>query len=310
MSSLSRTALLRASAPAARCSCGAVVRPSSAAPSSSPARAASTAAAARPASVPAAAASLPSQRKQQSAKSRAKAKQARDEKLRKCIELYHLTSTFLPTRPTNGIPGLAQAQDPQASSSALDEELELRIRNELAVGTSLANQTGTSLPSFRTGTDLTQQASNLERPSSFFDDGEENTNGNSSDTSLSAGQFASGRRAGTNAARALGIQNLSGVTPTDLQDPTAQARLRRANFRVKPDGARAVLGKGRLLAMDGTTSQRDALVRDALFGTVGVELPGLEIVRERIQAKRRREQQQRQQAQAKAGEQAAKQASA
>ena len=238
-----------------------------------------------------------------------KVQQHADGRLRKCIELYHLTSSFFPTqlsRPEtfSGLASQQQQQQPQhqrrpseptidvqqtpsLKPRSLEEEIDFLVMDELATSTRMTGRstTGSSSgskssmlksPRFLTAGELVSQANSSER----------NTRYSESTGSFAFDSFsppATHRALGTASAEAGGEQSKAA-----LLDDFTQDRLRRERFRHRSSAEKKpVLGKSRML--DDASDRREALLRDALFGTVGFELPGLEIVRERVAEKKRRE---------------------
>jgi hypothetical protein len=178
----------------------------------------------------------------------------------------------------------------------MDEELDKRIKEELVLQTNLLGSSalGSSIsgrpPVFKSGIELTQQAAN-------FNSGALGVA--SDDLDLDAGVASDFTAAGPfstfpSAASPSSDADLEAASSdSNAFDSLAQARLRREKFRFRSDGKRPLLGKSKMLMSDGL-DEREARVRDALFGTVGLELPGLEIVRERVAERRSREQAEKQ----------------
>ncbi|KOS13339.1 hypothetical protein Malapachy_0253 [Malassezia pachydermatis] len=171
-------------------------------------------------------------------------KQKKDDDLRRAVTLYHLTPSFYPV-PTKG----AQEQD-------LDDAV-----TESILGPFMGKRRGQPFVQFATTNDL-HNMQKYEQQS-----GQRNTLGQIDlyDSATIQGTFAS-------------------KTPSPLPPVAGDNESLRRHFVKQPAmyqsrRARDTAGHGDLYSQEDMT-KRSAQVRDALFGTVSGELPGLEIVRE------------------------------
>ncbi|KDN52669.1 hypothetical protein K437DRAFT_253858 [Tilletiaria anomala UBC 951] len=231
------------------------------------------------------ASALQPSRRHASSKAAQLAKEERDERLRKGIELYHLTSTFFPApRSGNSEPAVAAS----SSNSDLDTEIDNRIKEELAMqtelrgmSTTLGRSSGLEAPKFRNAGELvaraTSDANYFSRAgrSDSVDDFQD-----SGDTFGPSNAFSP--------PPSTTSSSFSAFEEPALFDHMTLDRLRRQAFRFTSNASDKRPALGRKIMAHDEADQRGAMVRDALFGTVGLELPGLEIVRERVKEKRRR----------------------
>ena len=197
------------------------------------------------------------------------AQQKKDEELRRAVALYHLTPSFFPT-PESG-PEYSEELDDAVTDSILGPfqgERDGRPFVQFATTNELMNQHAHAVRSGRSDTlgelDL-YDASRIRRMISM------------GDAAVQAdADAAAGVAGGPPAAEELGDK--------ERMDETLRMRQHFVNppsgYTSRRTRDAAVYGD---LYSNEEMSTRSAQVRDALFGTVAGELPGLEIVREREQ---------------------------
>ncbi|PWN90328.1 hypothetical protein FA10DRAFT_266818 [Acaromyces ingoldii] len=199
----------------------------------------------------------------------------KDDKLRRAVELYHLTSYFFPTPNNAEAPtassALSSSGTTRKQAEALDEErINAHIRDELAVA-------------------IDDRDSVTMRSAHVVLDGERN--GFLGEDINRAGQaFLRNTRA---TSRGLFDTDLDLERQRDEDEqgelPLPADRKATADYISKLASSRDVVLTRQKFEELNVENMRSMRVRDALFGTTGGSLPGLEVVRERIEERKARE---------------------
>lgn len=177
-------------------------------------------------------------------------KRERDDKLRSAITLYHLAPSFYPTNVRG------------ANEEHLTNEV-----TESILGPFMNERTGRPFVQFSTINELRHQKTKEEQY------GRRDAMGEVADlyeSSALSGSFISKMSSSMSAASSSPAAARAGDVRAHFVKPLTAYPTRRA---------RDTAGLGEMYAHDELTA-RSAQVRDALYGTVGGELPGLEIVRD------------------------------
>ncbi|GAC94995.1 hypothetical protein PHSY_002568 [Pseudozyma hubeiensis SY62] len=246
-------------------------------------------------------------------------KRKKDDILRKAVEMYHLTPSFLPSPQQSSLATSAGQSSASASASwesALDNTIYSSILNTDSVSRRSPNlvprglsefsreqsQRAASVPAFGNTEELA--SSRAKDIHSFASDLTSTTFLTRREREAAAADLSSAKRSQPNKGAASSQQNnaagLDHFTDADI------AMYQRRHDHAAGAGSSSGLdssrysGAERLTHLDRITpggnewyrsqglDTRSARVRDAIFGTVNGELPGLEVIRERI-AKMRRE---------------------
>lgn len=241
---------------------------------------------------------------------------SKDDALRRAVELYHLTPSFLPTAPRGVLAASLSGRSsaPSASSSVWDASLDTAIYasilNTDSVSRRSPNLVARGLPEYSR-----EQSSRAASVPAFGNTGSHSSS-NAKDvqsfvSDLTSTTFLTRREREAAAAAAKSSTTESSSSAADPSSKPKKGGLRsfsdadiamyeRRHNNATGAGVSAGLdnsrysGAERLTHLDRVTpganewyrsqglNTRSARVRDAIFGTVNGELPGLEIVRERI----------------------------
>ncbi|KAJ1572278.1 hypothetical protein NDA11_004986 [Ustilago hordei] len=245
-------------------------------------------------------------------------KRKKDHVLRKAVEMYHLTSSFLPTPQRAMATSADQRSDSSSATATWESALDNAIYSSILNTDSASRRSPNLVP--RGLTDLGREQSNRAASVPSFGNTEESASSRAKEINLFASDltsttFLTRREREAAAAKSTPVsllklsrkrsskQNRGGLdhftdadiamyhkrhnheagagSSHDLDNSRYSGAERLTHLdRIRPGGNEWYRNQG--------LDTRSARVRDALFGTVNGELPGLEVVRERI-AKMRRE---------------------
>lgn len=193
-----------------------------------------------------------------------KAQKKADDKLRRAIELYHLTPLFLPCVPTpasSSSPATPERGAVGEAEKDLDRHISHTFLEDFYPMT------------FKTLTELVSAESKDAATSYSLH------KSNNDDADLPERVIPTSR---------IPLRVDGEQSSLDDDDPTMAARRRRrAGFRTRAEFRRGV-DRATLAPDDRLYGERGARIRDALFGTINEDLVGLETLRERVEEKKKR----------------------